>query len=70
MWISSHTNPGDGYLRVQRVASFHSCQGALTTTQVLDHHLAKSIVHVHLCTWIMLGEGSTFILNTFLSTNS
>lgn len=36
------------YLSFQRVAELCSCQGALTTLQVLDHHLTKSIAHVHL----------------------
>lgn len=40
-----------GHLSFQRVAELCSCQGALTTLQVLDHHLAKPIAHVHLDKW-------------------
>ena len=41
------------YLRIQRLADLHSCQGALASLQVLNHHLAKSIAHVHLDTQII-----------------
>lgn len=37
-----------GYLSFQRLTELCSCQGALTTLQVLDHHLAEPIAHVHL----------------------
>ena len=43
-----------GYLRVQGSTGLYSCQGALPALQVLDHHLAKSITHVHLDTQKML----------------
>jgi len=46
--LSNAEWPACGYLRVKRLAGLHSGQGALTPLQVLDHHLAKSITHVHL----------------------
>lgn len=46
----------DGHLSIQGLAGLHPCQSALAALQVLDHHLAKSIAHVHLDALIIFGE--------------
>lgn len=35
-------------LRLQGLAGLRSCEAAVASLQILDHHLAESVVHVHL----------------------
>lgn len=47
------------HLRVQRLAGLHAGQGAVAALQVLDHHLAEAVAHVHLDT-----DQKNFVCNT------
>lgn len=47
IWYSCRQNVHH-HLRAQRLAGLHSCQATVASLQVLDHHLAKSVTHVHL----------------------